>query len=1015
MPVFIRKESSLTVKRPDINGKKTGTLFGLVLLLLLPLWVSAYNEGNSNAYDSSSNSSNHGKWLVFGEVFYSHSPSPAVATPLRAANTDTTANDTIPRPGTPAPPDTLDPQPASTTDTTAVILPASDSTRPWEDRELPVPPSPAAPASAAPTGGGDGLTDIINFSARDSLIIRLDDARLALLYGNSRVEHPSGRLTAGQIALDLDQNLATAEARRLPPDTTNASDLFMRWLTRRGEFAAPVDTLSIPTLTRDGEEVTSRRIMFNFVTEKGKFDVAQVGIEGGSVTGNQVKTPAPHVIFIEDAIYSTCDLDHPHYYIRARRMKLVDEEEVFFTGAQLYFLDIPYPFIFPFGYLPSRLQRNRSGLLEPSLALQDQATRGLGIENIGWFQYFNDYLTGQISTNLYTSGTYFADGLLNYASRDNYRGSIRLGYSRERGLESTDPDFTRIANSRLELNHQQTINPFANLSANINLRTSDYFQRNSYDITERAETSTSSRASFNFRQPDGIYTLGISLQQSQNFATNQVQFQGPNANYSFRRFSPFERSRSSDQRWWETLSLSYGGQFTSRFNFRPLNDSDGNPLTDTNWFQALFSPSDYREATGEIGHIQYGLQQRADVTTQLTSSDFINISTNARITEFWYPETIRKDFIPEENRVEDRIERGFAAARTFNSSINFSTAIYGISQNRIGNFQGFRHTMRPTVSFSYQPDFTGDFWGYFREVQRDTLGNTQRYSIFERGVLGGPGAGEQRSVSFSLANILETRQVKRDSTGERNERVLRLVDNFSANVSYNFAAEQFNLSEMSLTFSSNILQNIRINANASLNFYAQDSLGTSINEYIWENSSRLARLTSYSVNASTTLSGGQGGARLQPGPMYYPRFYDPYDQTIFRGIDPLFNREPIPVFSVPWSASFRFTYSWRFINFQNQNRSAVLNADNIQVQLTPGWRFRTSLGYDFIRQDLTPARFFIDRNLHCWTMSFEWNPFGDFKYFLFSLRVTDSQMRSLFQMLPGLNDLERRNSPIGRR
>ncbi len=874
-------------------------------------------------------------------------------------------------------------------------------------------PTPAPTAQAQ--GGGDGVQDIITFTARDSLIIRLDDQQIAFLYGNAKVEHPSGQLAAGSITLDLDENLATAEARRIPLDTTDASPLFLRWIERKGEFAAPVDTLSMPRLTRDGETIESRRIMFNFVTEKGKFDVATVNIEQGSLTGTAIKAPAPHVVFIEDAIYSTCDLDHPHYYIRARRMKVVDDDEIFFTGAQLYFLDIPYPMIFPFGYLPNQLQQNRSGLLTPRLAFQDQATRGLGMENIGWFQYFNDYLTGTLSTSLFTSGTYFVDGSTNYAKRDRYRGSVRLGYSRERGLEATDPDFTRIVNSRLEVSHQQTINPYANLSANINLRTSDYYQRNSYDINERAETTTSSRMSYNYRQPDGLYTLGVSMQQSQNFANNQVQFQGPNANYSFRRFNPFERRRSAGQRWYETLSISYGGQFSSRFNFNPILDGDGNPAADINWFQALFSPTDYREATGDIGHIRYGLSQRAEMSTQLTTNEFLNVTANARINEFWYPETIRKDFNPETNRTEDRIERGFAAARTFNTSLNFNTAIYGISQAKIGSFEGFRHTMRPTVSFSYQPDFTGDFWGYYREVQTDTLGNTRQYSIFERGVLGGPGAGESRSVSFSLANVLETKQVRRDSTGESSERALRLIDNLGANVSYNFAAEQFNLSDLSLSFSSNILQNIRINASANFSFYAQDSLGIAIDEYLWENSGRFARLTNYNINASTSVSGGQGGVRVQPGPMYYPRFYDPYDQSIFRGVDPLWNREPIPQFNVPWSASLRFSYTWRFINFDNQRRTAVLTADNIQVRLTEGWNVRTSIGYDFMERDITPSRFAVDRNLHCWTMSFEWNPFGDFTFYMFSLRINDSQMRSLVQLLPGVNQLERTDSPLGRR
>ncbi len=867
-------------------------------------------------------------------------------------------------------------------------------------------------------GYGQANDEIINFSARDSLLIDLSSGRIASLFGNARVEHPSGKLTAGRIRLDLDQNLATAEATRIPIDETDQSDLFRRWLTRKGDYFTPVDTLSMPTLIRDNDEVRSRRIQFNYVTERGKFDVAEVTLDQGNVTGTAVKNPAPHVVFIEDGMFSTCELDHPHYYIRANRMKVVDEDELFFTNARLYILDIPYPLIFPFGYVPSRIQRNRSGLLEPRLAFQDQARRGLGIENLGWFQYFNDYLTGSIAASIFTSATYFADGNLNYALRDRYRGSIRLGYSREQGLEPTDPDFSRLVNSRLEINHQQTFNPYASGTANINLRTSDYFLRNSYDISERSETSTSSRVAFNYRQPDGIYTFGLSMQQSQNFANNTVQLQGPNANYSFRRFNPFERTRrGADQSWYETLALTYGGQFSSRFDYRPTLDPEtGNPIEDISWTQALFNPDKHREATGSIDHIRLGFSHRADITTQLSTSDFLNITTNARYNEVWYPETVRKELDEDENRLIDRIEPGIAAARTFNTSLNFGTTIYGISNARLGSLEGFRHTMRPSVSFNYQPDFTTDFWGYFREVQADTLGNTTKYSIFERGILGGPSAGEQRAISFSIGNVFETKQVRRDTTGERSERIIRIIDDLRANINYNFAAEQFKLSDLNTSMSSNILQNIRINANATFSFYDQDSTGRAINEYRWDNGTYLPRLTSISVNASTQLTPGRGGMpSFEPGPAYYPWFYDPFDQSIFRNVDPQFNRQPGRPLSIPWSASLRFSYSWRFIDFNNTQKSAVLNADNVQFSLTPGWQIGTSIGYDFIRKELTPSRFNITRNLHCWRMSFEWNPFGDFQFFLFTLSVNDSQMRSLFQMLPGLNNLDRRDSPIGRR
>ena len=63
---------------------------------------------------------------------------------------------------------------------------------------------------------------------------------------------------------------------------------------------------------------------------------------------------------------------------------------------------------------------------------------------------------------------------------------------------------------------------------------------------------------------------------------------------------------------------------------------------------------------------------------------------------------------------------------------------YGISNKKIGKLEGFRHTFSPTIGMSYRPDFSEDHWGFYRTVERDTLGNEQTYSIFEDEIFRGP-------------------------------------------------------------------------------------------------------------------------------------------------------------------------------------------------------------------------------------------------------------------------------------
>lgn len=844
----------------------------------------------------------------------------------------------------------------------------------------------------APTPQKEGQ---VNFQSSDSLVFVFDTTRTGTLYGSASVAHQSGQLKAGRVSMDLDQNLVSANTQ------------------------TPEDTLSKPVLIRDNDKVRSNRIDFNYQTEKGRFEVARVDIADGRVTGNKVKKTAPHVVFLEDAIYSTCTLNHPHYYIKADRMKVVDEEKVFFERARLFILDIPYPIVFPFGYLPGKFDRKQSGILEPTYAYQNKQTRGIGLQNLGWFQYFNDYITGQASLDIFTSGTYFVDARTNYRVRDKFSGNVQLGYSKERrGLEPTDPDFTTSVQKRLSISHQQEFSPYASFNTDINLRTADYYQQNSYDPNDRAETSTSSNINYKYRHPEGDYRFDVSIRQNQNFKTNVTRLTGPEINFSTKQFSPFENEQTTAQnsKWYESLTLSYENSFESEFNYNPIRADSAR----YNWFEALRDPDKYREATDDNKHYLYGLEQNVDLSvSQLIPSRFLNVSANARYSEYWFPASIRKSFAEDSNEVRQRRIRGFNTARDFSTGLNFSTTVYGLMNAKISNLESFRHTLRPSISFNFRPDFSSDFWGYYRTVQTDSARAdgtipTDRYSIFEDQIFNGPRRGEQRSIGFSLDNTFEAKQVKRDSTGEKKEEVIRLIDQLSLNTSYNFAADSLNLNDLRTSMSARILEGLNIRANATFNFYERNEAGSKIDKFLLTNSGKPFEMTQFRASTSYSFQWGQDGLQARNRDPYFPENYDPLNQRIFHPVDPHFNSQPVQDFNSPFSFDVNFSYRWRLNPRGSNQTSATINANNINLKLTPKWDFRTQIGYDFIRKELTPSQFSLNRDLHCWNLSFTMNPFGDSKYYFFSLRIDASRLQGIIQKLPILNNLERSSTATGR-
>jgi len=881
--------------------------------------------------------------------------------------------------------------------TTSLFAQQSDTTAVDQSRLNPQNVSASPDTSGIPgtqqTAGGAARSgsipeNAVQFQSADSLVINFEEGKKAILYGSAQVRHTSGELRSGVINMDIDRS--TVEARTLTPE----------------------DTLSRPVLVRESDEIKSTRILFNYKTGKGKFEAAQVQVAEGHLIGSKVKNVNDSEVFIEDGVYSTCPPEYMYYYLKAKKMKVVDEDELFFSNAQLYILDIPYPIIFPFGYVPTDIEKKRSGLLTPTYAFQDQNNRGLGLQNVGWFQYFNDYLTGQVDGDIYTSGSFYLNSMVQYRKTDFYNGSLRLGYSKDRGMEPTDPGYTETTQRSISINHSQTLSPFSSISANVNLRTADYNRRNSYNIDDRAQTNSNSKLSYNYKHPENLFNFSTNAQLVQNFTNYSTRVSGPTANFRLKTLSPFQGNNLGDgqQSWYETINISYNNTLRSRFNFDPI-DADSSEIT---FFEALTNRDKYEEATGNDNYIQAGFQQVAGIQVgQVIPSQFLNISAGVNVTENWYPSSIEKTFIPDSNRVETEKQFGFKAAREFNTNLSFGTTFYGISNIKIGNLEGVRHTVRPQVGFSYSPDFSTDFWGYYRTVQTDTLGNTQQYSIFEDEIFGGPGRGEQRSINFSVRNVFETKVVKRDSTGEVSENNIRFIDNLSLSSSYNFAADSLKLSDLNTSISSSAVPGLNLRASANFSFYQVDSTGREFDRFFIEDGEKLAQLQSFSLTASSSFRGGGRGVEVYTPE--YRRRYDPLDQSRFHPVDSRFGYEPIPPVNSSWSVSLNFSYSWNYRFGQDPTKRATLRASNISFNLTPKWQFSTDVGYDFIEKEFTPSQFSLSRNLECWNLSFQINPFGEFQYYFFRLSVNSSQIQSLFQKLPVLKNLERSSSPSGAR
>lgn len=188
------------------------------------------------------------------------------------------------------------------------------------------------------------VPDAVQFQSQDSLVVDFKNGRTASLYGAAKVSHPSGTLTSGTIDMDLKTNVVEATASN------------------------PQDTTSMPVLTRESDEIRSRRILFNYKTQKGKFEEARIKVGEGQLIGSKVKNVSETEVFIEDGIYSTCPPEYLYYYLKAEKMKVVDQDEIFFANAALHSgYSLPIGFSF---WICSFWHRTKTiGFINPNLCV----------------------------------------------------------------------------------------------------------------------------------------------------------------------------------------------------------------------------------------------------------------------------------------------------------------------------------------------------------------------------------------------------------------------------------------------------------------------------------------------------------------------------------------------------------------------------------------------------------------------------------------------------------------------
>ena len=818
------------------------------------------------------------------------------------------------------------------------------------------------------------LSSKVDYNATDSMDISVSEEKI-FLWGEAYVKYNDIDLRADYIEIDLAKKEVFASG--IADSLGNVSGR--------------------PVMTEGSETFEAETMRYNFETERGIISGIVTEQEGGFLHGQTTKKHPNDHLHIHDGKYTSCDHEHPHFYIALTRAKVIPGDKVVSGPAYLVIEDIPLPLAVPFGFFPNKPGRT-SGVLFPTYG--EEVSRGFYLRDGGYYLHLNDYMDLRLMGDIYSLGSWSARASSNYRMRYRFNGSFSYSYSHnvtgERGLAN----YSENTSYNIAWQHRQDAkaSPNSNFSASVNFGSSSFNRFNTYDPDRYAQNTAQSSVSFSHRWPDSPFSLTSNVSANQNFSNQSVNLRLPSVNFNMARQYPFRNpDRIGDPRWYDNVQVGYSSKLDNRLS-----------TYDTLLFK--------RETLGDM---QSGFSHDIPLSANFRFLNLINITPGLTYSGVMYTSSVEKRW------VEDYYDPGtgntgpalvtdtipgvvYGHSVNPNFSTGFSQNIYGMFNFRDSKVEAVRHVMTPSASFSFTPDMQGLVPDYYRTVQRDTLGNETTYSIFENGMYGTPSIrGRAGSINFSLANNIEMKvRNTRDTISE--SRKVKILDRLNFSTRYDIYADSLNWSAINVAGNTSLLNNqIRINFNATMDPYALDENFRRYNASEWSVNRSPARITR--AGASMTMSLRSAAAQQ---PMSHPQsglqddrsmmelnedITPGQEEDIFSHLDDIdatahYYGEYVD-FNVPWNLNLRYN-----INYTKPRNEGMINQTlnfSGDLSLTPRWKIQFSSGYDFRARDFTMTNINIHRDLHCWEMRFGVVPFGSRKSWNFTIQVKSSILKDL--------------------
>jgi lipopolysaccharide assembly outer membrane protein LptD (OstA) len=744
-----------------------------------------------------------------------------------------------------------------------------------------------------------------------------------------------------------------------------------------------------PIFKQGSEETEQDSLIYNFKSKRALIYGLKTKQGEMYTYGEKTKRVNDSTIYVRKIRFTTSDKeDNPDYYITTNKAKLVPGKKIIVGVSNLVLADVPTPLFLPFAYFPLG-EKSVSGFLIPAFDT-GSSERGIGFQNGGYYFAINDYFDLAVRGDAYSNGSWGLRGFSNYKIRYRYSGSFNLSFENIvegiRGFSS----FNKSTNFNVRWSHSQDskASPNSRFTASVNLGSSRFFREslNEFNTSQFLTNTFNSSVSYSKRFDGTPFNLSVSATHSQNTNDQSINMTFPSVNLTMSKIFPFEGKGGVKKNPIQKMGFDY----TMQGEYR-INTTEDEFLT-SEMFRTAKS----------------GVKHRTGTSTNIKAFRYFTLSPSVSYEETWNFNYLKKTYNETDQEVVTDTISGFKAFREYNTGVSLSTNIYGNFQFKKGRLKAIRHTIRPSISYNYTPDFADK---YNQQVQQsaDPL-DLVTYSPFaDVGIYGVPNAGLSNSIGISVNNVLEAKMAPKDPDSDEEDKKITILNNLNFSSAYNIAADSLRWSNVNVSAGTRLFNDkMALNLNASLDPYQVNDQGITIDKF----NPNIFRIETANLTANYSLSSADfskdkddkkettSGNGAQNTPDVIGGNINPTNRFAQTGVNGNNSKKKdvetkLYKADIPWTINLAYaaTYANNGIDPGKVNTHSIMFSGNLE--LSPKWKVGYSSGYDLKDGAFTFSRFNFSRDLDSWQFNFNWVPFGNISSYTFFIGVKSSVLQDL--------------------